>query len=298
MLTMVAAALAASLSASPAHGMWVYPSGAFTAPAERRELLAFARSRGVAELYVTAAPGLTGGPGADPRGFHQGLAEATAAGVAVEILAGDPAWLGEPAARAWFFQQLLGPVLDLARSSRPPLRLHLDLEPHQLPCWESASPEARLELLQQTFALFREIRTRATAARVPLELAADIPLWWDAPELTFTFDGIADTAYGHTLREIEHPVLMAYVRQPETLIARLEPLLARAKAAGRRVRVAVETDPAPGLKELAAQSEVELLGLLNTVDERFATHAGYGGWAVHAYPFWRALPFTGPAAGW
>ena len=71
-------------------------------------------------------------------------------------------------------------TLALPLSSRP-VAVHLDVEPHTLPEWQT-DPQGTA---QQYLALLDAVRSRLAASGAGLALVVDIPFWYDGQSVTY-----------------------------------------------------------------------------------------------------------------
>ena len=148
-----------------ANALWVWHE---VAP---DRLVALATDHQVGRLLVWVAPSFTTDPGTVA--WLGELARAARAhGVTLDALGGDPQWAVQPDLAAHWASEAAG--------SGWFARLHLDVEPHALPQWSSASDR----LLDGLLAALR------AAAGAGLPVDADVPYWLGTVRATDGRDGL------------------------------------------------------------------------------------------------------------
>lgn len=260
-------AVTAAASSGWARGLWVWNQPT------AKSLVAFARVRGINELFVSVPPNL---PTSSRLTWVRSVAKlAGPAGIRLQALGGDPGWIDDPgAAVAW---------QDAALSTGLFSGVHVDVEPWQRPDWNTDQAGAIAGYL----ATYNRLQAATT---LPLE--ADVPFWlWT---LTAADGTPVDAA---VLQRVDKVTMMSYrntVSGADSITAIGARTLAAGTAAGKPVRLAVETnhlgnDPVAVKQTFYGKTEAALNTALDQVDAAESGVASYAGMAVHDYPGYDAL---------
>jgi hypothetical protein len=224
----------------------------------------------VSEIFVHVRPtALTDGSMTRLREMKQ---RADANRIRLTALGGDPAWTTDHAAAlAWQRAAVATGVFA---------GVHVDVEPYLLSGWTTNLPAT----LKAYLALLDKMRAAST---LPLE--ADVPFWYG--QYTVGGKNFAD----EVLRRVKAVTVMSYrdtVAGPNSLMAVSADWLRRGAAAGKRVRLGVETGPLPDCTycTFAEEGAARLTAELAKVDAETRATPAFGGIAVHHYGAWRRLP--------
>jgi hypothetical protein len=275
------AASAKSPPPPPSSGLatWVWDEATVLGVESRRDLLAFARGKGVDALFVHAAVAYDEGAG------FEALAElvrgASRQGASVVLVGGDPSW-SLPAhhrdalaflRRAAALETRLA-ARHLARSER----VLFDVEPYLLPEWKESPARTAASYVE----LLRLLRAEGRAAS--LDVWHTIPFWFPQIEVGGrSLDGLV-------LDEAAGIVVMAYRDRADDVQALAAPLLARAERRGRPVIVAVETTCIDPRRVTFCGQTAGQLGLaLDHIALGLHASPAFAGLAVHKYASWATL---------
>jgi hypothetical protein len=272
---LVAAALAlpgassagsAGLTAMPAgtRAMWLWGDQ----PAA--DVVTWAASRGVSEIFVYVAPSvLTNG---DLGRLQEMKQRADARRIRLNALGGDSAWTADHAAALAWQRTVVTTGLFAG--------IHLDVEPYLTDGWTTD--------LQATEASYLTLLDRLRAGST-LPVEADVPFWFG--QYRVGRKSLAD----EVLKRVKAVTVMSYRDTgtgPNSMLAVSQDWLARGAAAGKRVRLAAETNPLPDCRycTFAEEGATRLTRELTKVDAATRRTAAFGGIAVHRYGTWRSLP--------
>ena len=243
--------------------MWLWDD----APAA--DVVDWAASKGVSEIFVYVSPSvLTNGDLARMQDMKR---RADVVRIRLTALGGDPAWTTDHAAAlAW--QRTVVTTGIFAG-------IHLDVEPYLTGGWArdlQATETSYLSLLDK-------LRTGST---LPLE--TDVPFWYG--QYNVGRRNLAD----EVLKRVKAVTVMSYRDTgtgPNSMLEVSQDWLTRGAAAGKRVRLAAETDPLPdcGHCTFAEEGATRLAQELGKVDAATRRTAAFGGVAIHRYGAWRAL---------
>lgn len=224
-------------------------------------VVATALAHRIDDLFVHVAPG-----GADDGNLAALLRDAEGAGIRVWAMAGAPDWADRPGRAARW----------VAEVSRLPgiVGTVLDVEPHVLPEWQSATARKRL--------LRRYLRgVERAARRDPRPLLAAVPFWWDHADQRFRDGAIVE----HVLDRVDGVVVMAYRDRAlgaDGIAELAAGEIAAAGARGKRALVGVQTAP-DELDKLTFHEEgrATMERALHRVRRRLGGQPGFGGFAIH-----------------
>ena len=255
-------------AAGEGRATWVW-----TRPAPRA-LVRFAHRHGVRDLFLHVPPGFDTSP--DRRWVRRVAALARPGGLRLHALGGDPGWTTDTdAAVAWQRDVLASGLFR---------RIHIDIEPWALPEWETNRP----------WLVTAYLRTLAALADAGggARLEADVPFWF--PGLRTRAGVPVDDA---VLRIVDAVTVMTYrtrVAGRDSIVGLGRPTLRSGVAAGRPVRLAVETrhlgdDPVAKKQTFHDHGKAVLTAALRRVDRRVGSVDSYAGISVHDVAGWRAL---------
>ncbi|MDH3306960.1 MAG: hypothetical protein OEO77_05530 [Acidimicrobiia bacterium] len=246
--------------AATGRSLWVWD-------APSPDILAFAGTHQVSDLYLHAPPGFSTDPA-----FGAFVADAQASGLRVHAMAGDPgwatngdawaAWAAEASSTGWFD----GVVFDV--------------EPYGLPDW---STKRQGRLIRSYLAGL----DGAVQASGDLPVLAAIPFWFDEIKVK------RSTLLNEVIGRVDGVVVMAYrdsAHGSDGIITHASAEVAAAEAAGKIVVIGVETADT-GLDKVSFYEEGEAImeGELGFVEQAFAGSSAYRGIAIHHYGSYRDL---------
>lgn len=256
----------AGLTAMPAgtRAMWLWGDQ----PAA--DVVTWAALRGVSEIFVYVSPSvLTNG---DLGRLQEMKQRADAGRIRLSALGGDSSWTTDHAAAlAW--QRTVVTTGIFAG-------IHLDVEPYLTDGWTAG--------LQATETSYLSLLDRLRAGST-LPVEADVPFWFG--QYRIGRRNLAD----EVLKRVKAVTVMSYRDTgtgPNSMLGVSQDWLARGAAAGKRVRLAAETNPLPDCRycTFAEEGATRLNRELVKVDAATRRTAAFGGVAVHRYGTWRSLP--------
>ena len=181
-------------------------------------------------------------------------------------------------------------VLDYNQAAPPDARfdgVNLDIEPHLLDEWDTE----RDKLLKQFLDMGQGMMKLRRQSGQTLPTGPSIPFWYDTIPLGWR--GARKYASEHVIDLFDYVALMDYrdtAEGPDGIIEHGRDELDYAAAAGKRVVIGVEIAPNEIPKvTFDDNTEAELEQALATTARAYATHPGFGGFALHhleAYVTW------------
>jgi hypothetical protein len=269
LLGLVALAVPAALRADAATGevtpaaaraMWVWDTS------DPQAVVDLAVARGVGQLYASVPPRV--GSSSQLPQLRDLVQRATAAGVRVDALGGDPTWVDN---QSWVVENWLRPALATSLFTG----VHVDIEPYALPAWQTKRATVVKKWLATLDAL------RAAAGTVPLE--ADIPFWLD------TVPAAGSTLDREVIRRTAGVTVMAYRNTapgPDGTIALSAKAIRAGEDLGVPVRIGQETaylgdDPTEVKQTFFGQTVTQMESQLALVTAAYDASTAFAGLAVH-----------------
>lgn len=254
--------------AAAARAMWVW-----TQPAPQT-LVDYARAHGVTDLFLSVPAHLpTSGAALSWATAVKNLAGP--AGIRLQALGGDVGWVDDPAAAVAWEKDALATGLFTGA--------HVDLEPWQHPQWNTD----QAGVLRRYLSTLSQLQDATT---LPLEVDVSFWMW----TLTTDTGTLVDSA---VISLADRITIMSY-RNTATGADSITDVgattLARANAAGRPVRLAVETnylgsDATAAKQTFYGETSTQLDTAMAAVDSYEAGVATYAGIAVEDYDGWAAM---------
>ncbi len=199
-------------------------------------------------------------------------------GIEVYALMGNPQWLRES------YREEVGALLRSViefNARRQEDRagfcgVKVDVEPHALPGWQDE--ERRGTLARQYLELLDYVRAHLGPPADGLNLAADAPYTWAGVTVG------EESLFRAACEKLDEVTVMAYLDEPEGIVAAAEPLVQTAEQVGVAVEVGVETAPVTeeGVS-FAARSIEQLTVALDRVYDALVVHPVFVGFAIHDY---------------
>ncbi len=268
-------------------GTWVWRAEEIGWP---EEVLRFLVPNGVNEIYLVYAPGKR-----SAEEYRTFVRTCRAAGVRVALIGADARWVlpegRQEGERFFAFYE------DHQRVSAPEERfygLHLDIEPHQLPAWETDN--ATVVAAYRSFLL----RARQVADRTGTALELDIPCWFDRYPCADA-DGRPMDLTEFCIRHADTTLFMSYRDTARGAVEFARTGLALAERLGRRISLAFET----GRIYEEINITFDHIGTVRLCEELHALRrivetewrVPEAGYAVHHYNSWSILPPHGNPLG-
>ena len=252
--------------------LWVWGSQVVVNSDRQNTLFGLIEDKSLNRLYLEASEALRFDPQA-LAGFFQ---RAERAGVAVELLFGQPDWA--LAENHHHVMTWVDRTVDFAQ--RYPdisiAAIHLDVEPYLLPEWDSE----RQSLASSFVHMLSSARNRAN--QNGLELWADIPVWYD--EHGIFYDGRARPLHELVIDATDGVGLMDYRDQTQRIINDASNELSYASQQNRPMIVGVETlCIEPQWITFCEEGSAFMEQTLRQVDSTLRDYRAYKGTAIHHF---------------
>ncbi len=260
------------------YGMWVWNAEVVTDTVARDAFFTFAQIKNVNKAYLYAFDLLLG----HSQNLANFITTADAQNVAVDLLAGDPAWTLTPnhpialdfVNEAITFTQSMDAGIQ-------PTGVHLDVEPYLLPEWNSDQPGTITQYLN----LLQEIKQDLTASGTGLSLIVDIPFWFDT--ITATYQAQTKPLNQHVQDIADRVVIMDYrdfAEGVDGIIFHAQDEMNYGESIAREVIIGVETNPAlPEKVTFFEEGETVMEQELALTDQFFQSSPAFAGLAIHDY---------------
>ena len=267
-------------------GTWMWDA---TDLLRAQEALDFLADHHVTEVYVSLMRSIS------KEKYRAFLSAAAEKGIRVALIGADAAWATEEGGKSfdafleWFTEYQQSCQTDAQRF----YGLHMDVEPHQLPLWQTEPEAARAGYME----FVRKSQSFCRAEGVHLEL--DIPFWFDG--FTVEDEGEKMSLAEFCIRRADTVLLMSYRDNAPAVFECGWPEFTLAEKYGKKLILAVETGKIYEeinitFHHLGANALYEELRRLRSIVEE-AEGLGEVGYAIHYYDSWRKLPPDGHPKG-
>ncbi len=255
-----APAASAQAGTGPTRAMWVWDT---STPAATVDL---AVAQGVGQLYAAVPPRVGSSP--QLAQLRELVQRASAAGIRVDALGGDPTWVDN---QTWVVDNWLRPALATGLFTG----VHVDIEPYSTTAWQTK----RSSVVKAWLATLDTLRKAAGSS--PLE--ADIPFWLEqVPANGSTLDR-------EVIRRVAGVTVMAYRNHadgPDGTVALAAAAVRAGADLGRPVRVGQETndlgaDPTAVKQTFYGQTRSQMEQQLAAVTAAYAGSPSFAGLAIH-----------------
>lgn len=243
-----------AIATTGARALWVWDE-------PRSEIVGFAAANGITDVYIHAPPGFS-----DDARFSGFIAAAHSKGIAVQAMAGDPAWARDGGAwTGWVEEVVAHGGFD---------GVVFDVEPYVHPDWGTRKQS---RLIRSYLAGLDS----AVGAAGGLPALAAVPFWFDEVRVK------RDTLLDRVVAASDGIVVMAYRDHAEGVdgiidVSSTEAALA--SSMGRIFVIGVETGPAlPEKVTFAEEGRTFMENELAIVAGHYGLTDGFGGIAVHHY---------------
>lgn len=256
--------------------MWIWNANVARDVGETDKLLDFAQHKGINIFYLYGSDLLQQAPD-DLRQFL-----ASAEGIEVELLAGDPSWgLANMHPEALTFIDNAIAFTQNSSDGQQPVGIHLDVEPYLLDSWDTDQPGTITQYLN----LLLNVKNKLISGGTPLSLGVDIPFWFDGIEVTY--NGATKPLNQHVQDIVDYVVVMDYrdvAEGSDGIITHGGAELQYGSDIGKPVIIGIETnDVQPAKITFFQEGEVALERELSEAKQTFSGVPSFHGFAIHDY---------------
>lgn len=260
-------------------GMWVWQSAVATDAGQRAALLSFAGTHRVRTVYLESEKLIN----TDQASLASFTKEAKQHCIEVELLFGAPDW-AFTSNHAYAVSLAQKAVAFASRAEAPPVGVHFDVEPYNLPEYKAdvnSGANQYLDLLE---------KIRAVTSPSKLYFAKAIPLGFEFQSVN---RGGQTVKLSHAaIERVDRVMLMDYRDTSNRIIDDASDEMQYAASKGKKVVIGVETACDTGevhtitfCEEGKAALETALLNVSNA----FGSNSAFAGMAVHDYAAYKPL---------
>ncbi|MFD1885734.1 hypothetical protein [Paenibacillus wenxiniae] len=240
------------------------------------DVLQFASSQGVNLIYLQINRDL------DAAVYHNFIAAATAKGIAVQALDGDPSWaLDSQRSKLQSSLDWITSYQNTASADQRFSGIHIDIEPYLLREWKTKQSKVIRGWQQSVLSVSQ------TAQQLGISASADIPFWLHT---LYTADQ-KTTLSSWMMQQYDSITIMAYRDRADAIVDVASAELAEGVTAGISVYVGVETNASAEGNGITFYEEgaAYMNQQLQIVDDTASTYSSFAGIAVHDYAGWSAF---------
>ncbi|MDG1667770.1 MAG: hypothetical protein P8I96_02415 [Opitutae bacterium] len=203
-------------ASTPPLGMWVWKQAHFDTIEARGEMLDFCEQEGIS--HIDQHVSIRNGAIANADALKSLIVEATEHGMTVNALRGDKVmFFAENHDRTLLEIEIL---VDFNRTLPDGAKLQglkFDVEPYLTPEWKAGSEQRDHVILDYLNCLARARAYLETHAP-ELELAVDVPFWWDNDEYVVGLEGSTKRFVHHIQDRVDWIGIMSYRREPDATV--------------------------------------------------------------------------------
>jgi hypothetical protein len=211
-----AAIVNADENGKPRLGMWAWKQSDFDTVQSRTDMLDFCEKEGISHIDQHVSIGKGAIENADA--LTQLMVEASQRKVTVNVLRGDPQMFFE--ANHQRTMSDIKAIVTFDRSLPDDAKLlgiKFDVEPYLTPEWK-AEGEQRERVLLDYLSFLVKAKAYLEEHAPQLELAVDIPFWWDKSSLEVMFEGNRKLFVHHIQDHVSWIGIMSYRRDPDLTV--------------------------------------------------------------------------------
>lgn len=230
----------------PPLGMWAWKQSHFITADSRKQMLDFCEREGIS--HIDQHVSIKGGAIHNKEALKQLVSEAAKRKITINALRGE---------RSMFFaanhSETINDIKATVEFNRSlPVNARLagikfDVEPYLSTEWKAGGKE-REKVILDYLAFLHKAKVYLNKNAPRLELAVDIPFWWDKPLYEIEFDGKRKLFVQHIQDTVDWIGIMSYRREARTTIRFVQTEVDYAEASGfqRSVAPAMETSNISG----------------------------------------------------
>jgi len=196
--------------------MWVWRQAHFDTAEARGEMLDFCEQEGIS--HIDQHVSIRNGAIANADALKSLIVEATEHGMTVNALRGDKVmFFAENHDRTLLEIEIL---VDFNRTLPDGAKLQglkFDVEPYLTPEWKAGSEQRDHVILDYLNCLARA-RVYLETHAPELELAVDVPFWWDNDEYVVGLEGSTKRFVHHIQDRVDWIGIMSYRREPDATV--------------------------------------------------------------------------------
>ncbi|RXT04327.1 amidase [Ammoniphilus sp. CFH 90114] len=252
---------------------WLWHTDLIESDQER--ILTFLEQKQVTHLYLQIHPSVA------RKSYQTFIQKLSAKNVEVHALSGGPDWVLAGTETDAFFQWVME-YQKASKSNQKFKGIHLDVEPYLLPGWEN---EEERNGIIKSYQQWLE-RSYRQAKQLGLPMEVDIPFWFD--EIAYQNEDGQGYLAEWIIRKVDGVTIMAYRDTAEMIQVIVKQEMEWARIAGKKVFIAVETNPSVEAASVTFYEEgrLHMDQQLRIVRDAYKGSSSFGGMAVHDLKSW------------
>ena len=227
-------------------GMWAWKQAHFDRPESRVIMFDFCEREGI--THIDQHVSIRNGAIANADAFRQFIIEAAERGITVNALRGDKKmFFAENHMRTMSAIEAIVAFNQALPEGAKLLGIKFDVEPYLTAEWKEGG-ESRKTVMFDYLSFLDEARVYLNTEAPELELAVDVPFWWDKADHELRYEGSTKRFVYHIQDRVDWVGIMSYRRDPGTtaLLVADEIKYAADQSMFRSVAPAMETSKLSG----------------------------------------------------
>ena len=196
----------------PPLGMWVWKQIHLESEEARGELIDFCEREEITHIdqHISIKKGIVLNAGA----LRNFIIEAADHGITVNVLRGDKAmFFASNHERTMSAVKTIVAFNETLPDGKKLLGIKFDVEPYGSQEWK-AGGDQRSQVMRDYLSYLNQVNAYLSMAEPGMELAVDVPFWWDKTEFEIVFDGQKKLFVEHVQDRVDWLGIMSYRRDP------------------------------------------------------------------------------------
>ena len=231
----------------PPLGMWVWKQIHLESAEACSELLDFCEREEITHIdqHVSINKGML----LNAEALRNFIIKAADHGISVNALRGDKAmFFARNHEHTMAAVQTIVAFNETLPNGKKLLGIKFDVEPYGSKEWKSGGDQRR-QVMRDYLSYLDQVNAYLSTVAPEMELAVDVPFWWDKTEFQFVFDGQEKLFVEHVLDRVDWLGIMSYRRDPSEIVKLVATELSYASNFGHLRSVApsclLYTSPSP-----------------------------------------------------
>ena len=200
----------------PPLGMWVWKQTHLESVEACSELLDFCEREEITHIdqHVSIKKGML----LNAEALRNFIIKAAERGITVNALRGDKAmFFARNHERTMAAVESIVAFNDTLPDGKKLLGIKFDVEPYGSQEWK-AGGDLRRQVMRDYLCYLNQVNTYLSKAAPNMELAVDVPFWWDKTEFQIVFDGQKKLFVQHVQDRVDWLGIMSYRRDPNEIV--------------------------------------------------------------------------------
>ena len=200
----------------PPLGMWVWKQIHLESAEACGELLDFCEREDITHIdqHVSIKKGML----LNAEALRNFIIKAADHGISVNALRGDTAmFFARNHERTMVAVQIIVAFNETLRKGKKLLGIKFDVEPYGFKEWKAGGDQRR-QVIRDYLSYLNQVNAYLSTVAPSLELAVDVPFWWDKTEFQILFDGQEKLFVEHVQDRVDWLGIMSYRRDPSEIV--------------------------------------------------------------------------------